>query len=74
MIYYQTRSHIGPDGKLSIPVPEELANTEVRVTVEPSGNGAGAIRRAQRTMTLDKWRKFINETAGSVPDFPDVPR
>lgn len=61
---FETRSRVGPDGKLHLDVPS-MANTDVRVTVEPvngPANGAAAHpTRAERSATLRR-------LAGSVTD------
>ena len=78
MTAYETRSHIGPDGKLVLSVPREYFNTDVRVLVEPARNGNGAFppgtRLPESDLTLEQLRARFRETAGSIPDFPDVHR
>lgn len=70
MTTFETRSRVTPDAKLHVAVPAELANTDVRVTVEPvNGKTSG-----RAPMTGEEWREFVRATAGSIPDFPDVPR
>jgi len=77
MTAFETTFHVGPDGKVHISVPPELTNRDVHITVEPASNGATyppGTRPPARTMTRDEWREFLDKTAGSNPDFPDVPR
>jgi hypothetical protein len=78
MTTFETTSRVGPDGRLHVAVPPELANTEVRVRVDPALSTNGALpsgtRPARRQMSQDEWRAFIDEFAGSIPDFPDVER
>jgi hypothetical protein len=76
MVAFETTSHVGPDGKLNVLLPPELANTDVRIRVEPAGGVASrfATERPGRPMTDEEWRRLITETAGSMPNFPDVER
>lgn len=78
MTAYETRSHIGPDGKLVLSVPREYANLDVRVLVEPTTDRNGTLpagtRMPDRTFTRDEWRLRLKQSAGSLPEFPDVER
>jgi hypothetical protein len=64
------RSHVGPDGILKLEVPVGVTNTDldVVVSVEPVGNGSPAKTPAE----LGWPPRFFEETAGSMPDFPDI--
>lgn len=57
------QSRVGSDGVLHIDIPmgEEVADREVRVTIDP-------VRRVSSSMTLEEWRRFVMETAGSIAD------
>lgn len=64
------RSHVGPGGILKLEVAVGVANTDldVVVSVEPVGNGAPA-----KTPEELGWPpRFFEETAGSMPEFPDI--
>ncbi len=64
------RSHVGPDGilKLEVPVGITDSDLDVIVSVVPVGNGDSA-----KTPEELGWPpNFFEETAGSMPDFPDV--
>jgi len=78
MTAFETTSRVGADGKLHLSVPGEFANKEVRVTVEPTATTNGVLppgtRPAVGSMTPAEWRDFVERTAGSIPDFPDVER
>jgi hypothetical protein len=54
-------SRVGADGVLnvSVPVGPNEANREVQVTIEPA---------PLANMTQDEWRKWVEATAGCVPD------
>jgi len=75
---FETRSRVGPDGKLHVSVPPELANTDVLVRVDPASAPNGALppgtRPARRAMTAEEWKAFVESTAGTIPDFPGVER
>ena len=57
------RARVGADGVLSVSVPlgAAEANREVLVTVEEAP-------RSTVTMDRETWIKFIQATAGSIPD------
>ena len=78
MTAYETRSHIGPDGRLVLSVPREFANTDVRVVVEPERNGHPAFppgtRLPDRVLSANEWRDRLLKSAGSLPGLPDVER
>jgi hypothetical protein len=75
MISYETRSRVASDGTLRVKLPAELADAEVRVTVEATSNGVPPTPLTDdRPRTREEWRAFIRETRGSIPDFPDVER
>ncbi|CAN5509984.1 hypothetical protein BH09PLA1_BH09PLA1_28060 [soil metagenome] len=61
------RTRVRADGKVDVPVPEQLAvaGTEVDVTVE-------RVSGSPSTMTAQDKLRILNETAGSIPDFPYV--
>jgi hypothetical protein len=73
MSIYETRSRVASDGTLRLKLPPEMADAEVRITVEPASNGAVPAPDA-RPRTTEEWREFIRATRGSIPDFPDVDR
>jgi hypothetical protein len=54
-------SRVGADGVLRIDVPmgDDAADREVRVTIDPVG---------PPPMTQEEWRQFVLATAGSVTD------
>lgn len=54
-------SKVGGDGTLRIEVAlgPEAADEDVQVTIEPA---------PPKQMSQDEWRRFIMETAGSIPD------
>ena len=60
MTSIEVKSKVDASGvlNLSIPLGAAEANREVRVTVEP----------LDEVMSDERWRKFVNETAGSIPD------
>jgi hypothetical protein len=63
------RSHVGPDGilRLEVLVGVTNADLDVVVSVEPVGNDSPA-----KTPEELGWPpRFFEETAGSMPDFPD---
>lgn len=72
----KSRTTVGPDGmvRLDLAVGAEHAGEEVEVTVEPARERGE--RRAPsvqypagyREMTPEEWRRFIEETAGSIDD------
>jgi hypothetical protein len=68
-------SRVGPDGKLTVALPSSMANTDVHVTVGPAAptNGS-ATPHSRKPMSQDEWRRFIQSTAGTMPDFPDIDR
>jgi hypothetical protein len=53
--------HVDPNGILHLEVPlgSDAANQEVKVTIKPA-------RMPPKTM--EEWRKFIADTAGSIAD------
>jgi hypothetical protein len=53
-------SRVGSDGvlHLTVPIGEEHADREVRVTIDP----------VPPPMTQEEWRQFILSTAGSITD------
>jgi hypothetical protein len=64
------RSHVGADGilKLEVPVGVKNIDLDVVVNVAPVGNGAPA-----KTPEELGWPEgFFEETAGSIPDFPQI--
>jgi hypothetical protein len=64
MTSFETRSHVGPDGKLSVSLPASMANTDVHVTVEPvNGQGTGG-----KSMTRAEWRAFVNAATAVIGD------
>lgn len=73
MTMFETNSRAGPDGKLHLTLPAELANIDLHITVEPAkpSNGEAAPRKRK---TQEEWRDFIMRFAGSMPDFPDIDR
>jgi hypothetical protein len=73
MSVFEVNSQIGPDGKLLVVLPPELANTLVHVTVEAT-NRSNGVPATAAPKTREEWRKFIEATAGSMPDFPDIER
>lgn len=56
-------AHIGPNGVLNLTVPLDQAdaNKPVRVIVE-------TLDEAKRPMDRATWLRFIEQTAGSIPD------
>ena len=56
-------THIGPNGVLNLTVPLDRAdaNKPVRVIVE-------TLDEAKRPMDRAAWLRFIEQTAGSIPD------
>jgi hypothetical protein len=56
----ELRSKVGPDGVLTLTVPIGIAEAgrEVKVVVES----------VPTPMTPEEWRRFIEETAGSITD------
>jgi hypothetical protein len=67
MRYYETQSHVGPNGDLVVKLPPDFSNSDVDVRVEPHANGA-----TPRAMTREQWQEFVRRTGGSIPDFPDM--
>lgn len=65
MTHIEVKSKVGPNGVLTLSIPVGLAeaNREVKVTVEPCGSDRGVAFNAR-----DEWRRFIEETAGSIAD------
>lgn len=75
MISIQTKTHIGPDGTLTVAVPTPLRETEVEVmlVVQPVSNGANGMSAAANSPTLEDlgWPPgFFEETFGSFRDDP----
>ena len=68
-------SRVGPDGTLTVALPPSMANAEVHVIVSPVAplNGTAALS-AREPMSDEDWRRFVQSTAGSMPDFPDIER
>lgn len=64
MSAFERTFHIGPDGKVYFDVPPELANKDVRITVEPASNGATPAAR----MNAEQWRRFLDSVVGSIDD------
>jgi hypothetical protein len=64
MARFEFTTRVGPDGTLVVGLPIEFADTDVRVS----------ITEERRPMTPEEWRDFLDQTAGSIPDFPDVDR
>lgn len=64
------QAHVDHDGMLRLHVPVDMADTDVEVVV--------VIQRTKdpqtRTGQHDDWTQFIERTAGSLPNFPDVDR
>jgi hypothetical protein len=54
----RTRTAVGIDGNVVIPIGKEQAGKEVLVTIAP----------APRTMSQDEWKEVIDRTAGSIDD------
>lgn len=73
MSTYETKSRVASDGVLHLRLPPEMADAEVRITVEPLTNGATP-PKGIRPRTPEEWRSFIRETRGSISDLPDVSR
>jgi hypothetical protein len=73
MGFYETNSRVGPDGKLLVALPLELANTDVHITVEPA-NRTNGTPTPPKEKPKEEWRDFIMRFAGSMPDFPDIER
>jgi hypothetical protein len=73
MTMFETNSRVGPDGKLLVVLPAEFANADVHVIVNPA-NGTNGVAAPRPPKTKEEWRKFAEETAGSIPDFPDIDR
>ena len=69
MGFFETRSRVGPDGKLHIDVGPSMANTDVRVTVEPAAtNGQnGATTREQRSAALRRLAGTVNDPTFERP-------
>ncbi len=65
MSLFEIRSRVGPDGKLHIDVPS-MANTDVRVTIEPV-NGP-ATNGVPRRPTKAERSAVLRRLAGSVTD------
>ena len=63
MTHIELRTKVGPDGLLSISVPVGIgeANRDVKVVVETLDLDV----KKSADMTLDEWKQFILETAGS---------
>lgn len=75
MISIQTKTRIGPDGRLMVEVPTPLRETEVEVmlVLQPvSSNGNGKSPLESRTTPEDLgWAPgFFEETCGSFRDDP----
>jgi hypothetical protein len=59
-------SQVGPDGVLDLHVPIGMPNSTVVVIVVP-------ITSAKKSPEDLGWSPgFLEETAGSIPDFPDI--
>jgi hypothetical protein len=69
---FETTSHIGPDGKLSVTLPPALHNTDVRVTVEPaaraSRNGGSSAHTPPSEATRESRRRILDEVLGTIDD------
>lgn len=60
MTSIEVKSKVDASGvlNLSIPLGAAEANREVRVTVQPLDD----------VISDEQWQKFVNDTAGSIPD------
>lgn len=55
------RSHINPDGSLHLQLPDNAQGVECEVIV---------LYEPRRKMTRAEWVAFIDETYGSLADYP----
>jgi hypothetical protein len=64
MTRIEIHSRIGSDGVLTVRLPlgPAEANREVKVIVE------AAEATDKKTQTAEEWRRFVEETAGSIAD------
>jgi len=62
----QLESRVAADGTLTLAVPLALANKSVRVSVEPVEEPP--TEDSLRDRDPAAWRKFVDETAGSILD------
>jgi hypothetical protein len=78
MSLIQGRTHVGNDGELRIPLPPALSDRDVdyTLTVHPTTQlpNGGLPTDYSRQTSREEWRRAIQETAGSIPDFPDIER
>jgi len=65
---FETRSRVGPDGKLHIDVPPSMANTDVRVKVELAAPNGSAANGAPPRPTREQRSAALRRLAGSVSD------
>ena len=59
MKYYETSSHVGPDGTVFIKAPAAFANRQVRVRL-------AATERAE--MTDEEWIRYLDGLNGLIDD------
>ena len=55
------QSRVGSDGVLHLDIGKDVADREVRVTIDP-------VPRSSTSMTQEEWRQFVMGTAGSITD------
>lgn len=63
MTAFERTFHIGPDGKVHFDVPPELANKDVRITVQPTTNGAHSNDPAR-----EHRRQLLDRVLGTIDD------
>ena len=62
-------AHVGPDGILSVRVPDEYINTDVMVLVKPaSAENQKIFDIADPVERQRRWREFVYRVAGSIQD------
>jgi len=62
----KTRTHVGPDGMVELKFACGVTETDVDVTVTVEEVNAHDAKRSQ--FDRDEWRRFVQETSGSIDD------
>ncbi len=74
MSTFKMTSRVSPDGKLTLDLPEALADQDVDVTVETKRTTNGAAHANGKALSREQWSDLIRKMTGQTPDFPDIER
>lgn len=62
-------AHVGPDGMLTVKVPDEYINTDVTIVLKPASQGQEKIFDIADPVERQlRWRELVYRMAGSIPD------